>query len=397
MTTTKPPTAAADVNPAVKGSRAQRLAEQAREAAEVRAYQTHPDVVALQAERIRRVVDRLIWGAVILGLAFTAANVQQFAAAGAPLGSLSWVTAWLLDPMVSLVVLGILLAESVTSRWQVHTGGWVRAAKWGALGATYTMNTWASWAHVFGSHFSQGWDRVVLHSVPPATVLLAAEAVTTLRDRLTEAVLVAARRAAAAHTAAATGEHPAEPPAQPPAVSTPAPVSAPLTSPAEHSRVIGSWDEHPPRVEDWLSGEHRNRPLNGPLPAPLSGPARPEDPPAHNGHNGFRPAPPARPEPVPAAPAAPAQGTPPVSSPQANGDETADETPDETATADSEARMRAFWDAEVAEGRVPSGTQLAKAGDVSPATGRRRRATWENELASVPGADRDGPGGDRDE
>jgi hypothetical protein len=49
-------------------------------------------------------------------------NVQQFAAAGAPVGSLAWWSAWLLDPMVSLVLLAVLRAEQVTTRYQVNTG-----------------------------------------------------------------------------------------------------------------------------------------------------------------------------------------------------------------------------------------------------------------------------------
>lgn len=164
--------------------RAQRLAKDAAEAADVRRWRTHPDVVALQVERIRAQVDRLCWAGIILGLAFTTANVQWFAAAGAAFGSLPWLTAWLLDPTVCLVLLAILRAEQVTARYQVHTGRWVRAAKWLTLAATYVMNTWSSWAA--GSPAD-----VVLHSVPPMVVFVAAEAVTDLRDKLTDAVQAA--------------------------------------------------------------------------------------------------------------------------------------------------------------------------------------------------------------
>ncbi|WP_370943152.1 hypothetical protein AB5J62_29170 [Amycolatopsis sp. cg5] len=162
-------------------TRAQRLAQDAAEAAEVRRYQTHPDVIALRVERVRAQVDRLCWAGIVLGLAFTAANVQWFAAAGAEVGSLPWLTAWLLDPTVCLVLLAILRAEQVTARYQVHTGRWVRAAKWLTLAATYVMNTWSSWAA--GSPAG-----VVLHSVPPLVVFVAAEAVTDLHDKLTDAV-----------------------------------------------------------------------------------------------------------------------------------------------------------------------------------------------------------------
>jgi hypothetical protein len=136
--------------------------------------------VAESVEHIRRQVDRLCWTGILLGLAFTMTNVQGFAAAGARTWSLSWLTAWLLDPMVSLVLLAILRAEQLTARHGIHTGGWVRAAKWFTLAATYLMNTWAAYADWSPS-------LVVLHSVPPLVVFVATEAVTDLRAKLTQA------------------------------------------------------------------------------------------------------------------------------------------------------------------------------------------------------------------
>ena len=168
-------------------NRAQRLAQDAAEAAEVRAYQTDPDVVALRIERIRRQVDWMCWSGIVLGLAFTMTNVQGFASSGTRPGSLPWLAAWVLDPTVSLVLLAILRAEQVTARYQVKTGAWVRRAKWFTLAATYVMNTWTSFAA--GEAAS-----IVLHSVPPLVVFVAVEAITDLRDKLTDAVLVAAAR-----------------------------------------------------------------------------------------------------------------------------------------------------------------------------------------------------------
>ncbi|MFS8100276.1 hypothetical protein LFM09_24400 [Lentzea alba] len=161
-----------------------RLAADAAEAAELRAYATHPDVIALRVERVRAQVDRLCWSGIVLGLGFTMTNVQSFAAAGTPAWSLPWLAAWLLDPTVSLVLLAILRAEQVTARYRVRTGAWTRRAKWFTLAATYVMNTWHSWA-------AGSVSGVVLHSVPPLVVFVAAEAVTDLRDKLTEAVAAA--------------------------------------------------------------------------------------------------------------------------------------------------------------------------------------------------------------
>ncbi|WP_243789390.1 hypothetical protein [Saccharopolyspora gloriosae] len=144
-------------------------------------------------EQVRRQVDRLCWTGILLGLAFTMTNVQSFAAGDAAVWSLRWSAAWLLDPMVSLVLLAILRAEQVTARYGVHTGGWVRGAKWFTLAATYVMNTWEAFADASAA-------MVVLHSVPPLVVFVAAEAVTDLRDKLGEvaALSEAPQRPAAA-------------------------------------------------------------------------------------------------------------------------------------------------------------------------------------------------------
>ncbi|WP_146159417.1 hypothetical protein [Allonocardiopsis opalescens] len=155
--------------------------------------------MALRLETSRVWVERLGWTGLVLGLAFTAANVQHFAAQGAEPWSLVWVTAWLLDPMVSLVLLAILLGESMTSRHQLPTDGWVRATKWAALGATYAMNTWHAWATV-------NLASILLHSVPPALVFFAAEALPQLRYRMTEAIGRAYASAVTATTGAASGE-----------------------------------------------------------------------------------------------------------------------------------------------------------------------------------------------
>ncbi|TWF91656.1 hypothetical protein [Saccharopolyspora dendranthemae] len=157
---------------------------------------------AESVEQVRRQVDRLCWSGILLGLAFTMTNVQRFAAAGSPVGSLPWWAAWLLDPMVSLVLLAILRAEQVTARYGVRTGGWVRTAKWFTLAATYVMNTWDAFE---AGHTAM----VVLHSVPPLVVFVAAEAVTNLRDKLTEAIRAAHEHQA--DTVADTVPKPVEP------------------------------------------------------------------------------------------------------------------------------------------------------------------------------------------
>lgn len=187
---------------------------------------------AESVERVRQQVDRLCWTGILLGLAFTMANVQQFAAAGAPPWSLPWLAAWLLDPMVSLVLLAILRAEQVTARYGVHTGGWVRGAKWFTLAATYVMNTWEAFA--LGSA-----SLVVLHSVPPLVVFVAAEAVTNLRDTLGEAAALAFTTTAVPNAASSGNDMPRSEPKRP--------------SPAKTTRT--SFDEYLRRArEAWQPG-----------------------------------------------------------------------------------------------------------------------------------------------
>lgn len=143
-----------------------------------------PAVVAAKVARVQEQIDRWALVSILLGLAFTMVNVQQFAAAGAPAWSLGWVAAWLLDPMVSILLLVVVRAEQVTARWQVRMAWQVGAAKWAAFIATYVMNTWTSWQ-------SWTWSSIVLHSVPPIFVLMGAEVLPALREGLTEAVLKA--------------------------------------------------------------------------------------------------------------------------------------------------------------------------------------------------------------
>ncbi|WP_181779356.1 hypothetical protein [Pseudonocardia pini] len=165
-------------------SGADRLVEAAAEAARLRAYQTHLDVVALGIERVRTQVERMAWAGIALGLLFTMANVQQFAAGDAEPWSLAWCAAWLLDPMVSLVLLALIRAEQVTSRYRVVMGAWVSRARRFCLAATYAMNCWEAW-------LALDWRLIALHSVPPLLVFVTAEAITQARNGLTDAVSVA--------------------------------------------------------------------------------------------------------------------------------------------------------------------------------------------------------------
>lgn len=196
-----------ETQPIVRGahhvplSAADKLGQDAAEAARIRSLANHPDVIALRVEKVRSQVDTLMWVGIVLGLAFTMVNVQHFAASGAPAWTLPWLAAWLLDPMVSLVLVAVLRAEQITARYQVATGVWASRTKWFAFSATFVMNTWQSWARL-------DLAGIVLHSVPPVLVLCAAETAPWLRDRLTETT----HRAAKARFTG-TDHEPGDPPA----------------------------------------------------------------------------------------------------------------------------------------------------------------------------------------
>ena len=170
--------------------KAAKLVESAREAADVRAHQTNPNVVALNVERIRTWVNVFFWTGITLGLTFTMANVQQFASDGGDKWSIEWLIAWFLDPMVSLPLLGVLIGEQVLTRYNVESGAWVHIVKWVTLSCTYAMNTWQAWA-------AQDPAKILLHSVPPLVVVCAAEGLTDLRHRITVAVTKAVEAASA--------------------------------------------------------------------------------------------------------------------------------------------------------------------------------------------------------
>ncbi|MBN9801081.1 hypothetical protein DMP15_28120 [Pseudonocardia sp. UM4_GMWB1] len=225
--------------------RAAQLAAEAEHSAQIRALSVHPDVVALQVERVRRTVNRLMWSGIVLGMAFCMTNVQEFGAEGTARWSPGWWAAWLLDPMVSLVLIAVVLAEQTTSRWQLSTPVWARRARWATLGATYAMNTWKAWGALDPG-------LILLHSVPPLVVFVATEAAPEIRDRLTEAVKAAAADsgrgpATVAEAAAAIGIAGAQPTAADPtelqAVSAPGGADGePQIRPADGTDVVGRWD-----------------------------------------------------------------------------------------------------------------------------------------------------------
>lgn len=205
-------------------TRAHQLAAQATEAAEIRDWQDHPDVVALRVEKTRIHINHMMWTGILLGLLFTMTSVQQFAAHTdhAPTWSISWWAAWMLDPVVGIVFLGILLSERRVAPAKIRLGARSQTSKWVLLAATYVMNTWESWA-------TGNPAGIVLHSVPVIAVFVAAESVTDCQEKLTDFVAWA-HREATTRASRKTGSAPV------PVVTAPVPaprLTAPEAVPAD--------------------------------------------------------------------------------------------------------------------------------------------------------------------
>jgi len=114
-------------------SRAEVLKRRADEAAQVRRYDTDPDVVAYRLERRAVLGTGLVWAGIVLGLAFTVPNVQRFVAGDAEPWSIVWTTAWLLDVMVSLPLIGVLVLEQAVTRHEVQLGVMGQGPQMGSL------------------------------------------------------------------------------------------------------------------------------------------------------------------------------------------------------------------------------------------------------------------------
>ncbi|HEX2297395.1 MAG TPA: hypothetical protein VHH34_02560, partial [Pseudonocardiaceae bacterium] len=158
-----------------------RFARQAERAAIQNERAEHPEIVRRRYAWWRALITRMIWAAMVIGMAFTMQNVQHFAATTAghhEPTDIGWWAAWLIDPAVCLVLIGVLLTENLATPEQEHLAPRTHVLKWALIAATYTMNTWQYWA----DHNAAG---VALHSVPVLVVLAAAEVVTDCQGVLT--------------------------------------------------------------------------------------------------------------------------------------------------------------------------------------------------------------------
>jgi hypothetical protein len=160
-----------------------------------------PELLRVQAKQKRGEATRVrvtgewlgwaLWVVAALALGFTMSNVTSFAVDH----HTSRTIAWLLDPMASLALLVVLIGDSVLSRNGRSAGFWPMALKWVAGASTWSMNVWQS---------AQGRDAggIVLHSIPPALVILMAEVTPVYRKLFADLVVDLEVEAAALHARA---------------------------------------------------------------------------------------------------------------------------------------------------------------------------------------------------
>ncbi|MEU6115880.1 hypothetical protein ABZ840_15315 [Streptomyces sp. NPDC047117] len=165
----------------------------------------------------------------VIALVFTATNVTTFATDHhvSP-----WI-AWLLDPMVALALGAVLVFDGRLSEYGVHPSGWATGLRWFAGLGTWVMNCWGSlWPEgtPFGVPRAVDPAGLVLHSIPPALLIILAEAITHYRRAILAKI---AELRAQVDTAPAEGDAVVEkvdgpavhPASTSPSTSRPAPVA----------------------------------------------------------------------------------------------------------------------------------------------------------------------------
>ncbi|MEU5736204.1 hypothetical protein ABZ797_46575 [Streptomyces antimycoticus] len=139
--------------------------------------------MSASSDDLRRLQSRLTRVLVGVGgtaMVFTAANVTRFATDH----GIDRRIAWTLDPMVGVALGAVLIADGVLAEHGVKPGGWATALRWFAGLATWLMNCWTSiWPEgtPMGVPSHANPAGLLLHSVPPALLVVLAEAITVYR------------------------------------------------------------------------------------------------------------------------------------------------------------------------------------------------------------------------
>lgn len=163
------------------------LVARAASAAARRQLDADVDIRALALSRRRRRWSSIAWTVLILAMSYTCVNVQRFAAGDAAAWSPGWLVAWGVDPLLSLLVVGLLLARGDLVVLGVAFGEGrgrrtVRAVEVGALLACLLMNV----APTLDGR--SAWQVVVLHVVVPLGGMAAALVLPIMQEHYSTAI-----------------------------------------------------------------------------------------------------------------------------------------------------------------------------------------------------------------
>jgi hypothetical protein len=177
------------------------LAGRAQSAAARRALDTDPHVRALILARRRSARVAMLWTMLGLALAYTAVNVQKFAAGGAPSSDPRWWVAWGVDPVLSALVVALLLTKGDLAGARVSESRWAQWSVWGveigALLAQLLMNVAPEWG--------SAWQVVALHVVIPLAAVAAALVLPVVQHRYAVAIAALSTTVHPGLTGASTG------------------------------------------------------------------------------------------------------------------------------------------------------------------------------------------------
>jgi hypothetical protein len=157
-------------------------------AAARRRLESNVAVRALKLGQRRRSRTLILWGVLLAAMAYTAVNVQKFAAGHAPAWDAQWIVGWFVDPVLSALVIALLLTRGDLAAYGKPAG----ESKWdrrivplveiGALLAALLMNV----APTIADH--SPWETVALHIVIPLAAVAAALALPIVQRRYADAI-----------------------------------------------------------------------------------------------------------------------------------------------------------------------------------------------------------------
>lgn len=346
-----------------------------------------------RVERASTAINRAMWTVFAMVVLFSLGNIHDFAAGDAPMWSTAWLIAWLLAPIVDIALYAAITADTILSQLGVELESrWPMMLRIFAGFATLLLNTWR---YLGGFVLEEvDWSGVAQHSTPSIALILLAEAAPVYRAAFAAAI-DRAHQAEAVARAAATEQKRV---ARPTAPGTPLTRSTAVTAQSSERPTVSApaAGERPAAV----SGQHRERPtVSG------HGGGERQVVSAQSGDRSTVSGPPAAERPVPVS------GERHTVSASTGGERSrsenrpaltvladpAQETSVEVLRAALEAGeeltpkqrtalMRQHWDTAIAQAtskaEVPSGAELARVSGASEATGKRRRAEWEQELSA---------------